>query len=290
MADRLLIFRAPARGQGMGNMLQGLATAMLLSEQYGRTLCVWWKLFEHGYARRDGSACPSKAEVYAPLPSSQTALLAADAWLELWDSGPTTPEREWRRVLASSARAVVVVGNLLLAPSHRRAAAFESAFTPTEALAALLQRERARRRVAHLRVGDVGESARRGIFAEAGAWRSLRAHLPRDTYVVSDSEECYRELRGFASPAWGAQPHSASVQSIAASSTSIIRSWAEWNVLRQSTILFHTPSAFSETAWLFSSSIESRCVLHNTSALRACTKQLDTSDTWDYSSSERYEL
>ena len=114
MDDRLLIFRAPARGQGVGNMLQGLASALFLSEQYSRRLCVWWKLFDQAF--EPTFPCPSKESLYKSTASSSagTGILAVDAWVELWNFGETMNEAQWRNALIGDARAVVMQGNLVV--------------------------------------------------------------------------------------------------------------------------------------------------------------------------------
>ena len=84
---------------------------------------MWWKLFEHGFEHLDAARCPSKESLYtagesATLAESATAMLAADAWIELWNFGETTPEERWRETLSSDLRVVVMQGNLLIAPGH----------------------------------------------------------------------------------------------------------------------------------------------------------------------------
>ena len=39
--------------------------------------------------------CPSKETLYSAEGTSGTALLAVDAWLELWNFGESTPEADW---------------------------------------------------------------------------------------------------------------------------------------------------------------------------------------------------
>ena len=282
LPDRFLIFRAPARGQGMGNMLQGLATAMLLSGRYRRQLCVWWKLFEKAFEHRAAGRCPSKESIFTAAGPSGTALLQAP-WVELWNFGETTPEEHWRMLLASDERTVVLQGNLVVEPDVRLGGDFDAAFGPTPALAALLrERGGARRIAAHLRVAGVEGEGRRGLFKEVDAWASLRRHLPSDTYVVSDSSDSYRELSAFASPPWGAVPHSATVRTISSSAAQILRTWAEWWSLREASVLLHTPSAFSESAYRFSTRAEWHCELGNVSTLVECARRFaaESESSW----------
>ncbi|KAL3904837.1 MAG: hypothetical protein SGPRY_011141, partial [Prymnesium sp.] len=91
--------------------------------------------------------------------SEGTGMLAADGWIEMWDFGETSAESEWREVLASDRRVVVMQGNLLVEPSVSMGHAFEQSFRPSEALAAQLDRQSNHRLVAHLRVAD-GEGSR----------------------------------------------------------------------------------------------------------------------------------
>ena len=85
------------------------------------------------------------------------------------------------------------------------------------------------------------------------------------------------ELNVFASPPWGAPPHSATVRTIAGSRMDVLQTWAEWWILREADVLLHTPSAFSETAWLFSRRFGTHCVLSNVSALQECTNHIPPS-------------
>ena len=276
MSERYLIFRAPARGQGVGNMLQGLASALLLSERYNRQFCVWWKLFEAGFEHLAAEHCPSKESLYT-AGSASTPMLSVDAWLELWNFGPSSTLADAQEVLKSGARVVVLQGNMLVEPRTRLGRAFDTSFKPTAALREMLAGLQTHQIAAHLRVAgsDASASEQRGIFAKDGTnvWDDLRRFLPGSAFVVSDSPEASRELGSFASPPWGASPHTATVRSISASRPHILRTWAEWSILRQTSVLLHTPSAFSETAWLFSTHIEWHCILYNVSALRKCALQ-----------------
>lgn len=235
-AQRLLIFRAPARGQGVGNMLQGLASALFLSELYGRQLCVWWKLFEAAFEPRDVERCPSKASFYEAGAGTGTGVLAVDAWVELWNFGESSTEALWRSTLSGDARTVVMQGNLVVdgIASAQLGNAFDARFTPTEAFLSLIREAPSvsPRIVAHLRVAD-DDSLARGLFADSGAWDALRRWLPHDTFVVSDSSRAYTELADFAKPRWAAPPHTATVRTLRSSSEHILRTWADWWVIRQ---------------------------------------------------------
>ena len=197
--ERFLFYSAPARGQGVGNSLQGLASALLLGEQYGRTVCVWWKAFELAFERRGNAGCPSKTSLYTAEATASTSLLGVDHWLELWDFGQTMESPIWRAALSGASRHVVMQGNLLVEGATDRQArlghSFDVHFRPTPRLMRLLAGAPTHRTAVHLRTGDGTQAdGPRGLLRDAEAWERLREWLPNRTLVLSDSDEAYRQL------------------------------------------------------------------------------------------------
>jgi hypothetical protein len=138
-----------------------------------------------------------------------------------------------------------------------------------------------RRVVAHMRVGDVHEAARRGLMREANATAALRAALPRDAFVLSDDAEVYSELcEQFACPPWRALPHSSERYGRGAQREQTEQTWADWWTMASATeMVLATPSSFASSALLFSKA--AACVLTDGLALARCAAELDRAATSD---------
>ena len=108
-----------------------------------------------------------------------------DAHFELWSFGEAAG-RPVPHALLRSSRAVVLMsgdgGSVADTVDD-----LQFPFAPSEALLEILGTRR--RVVAHLRVGDEHEDERRGLFRSPNATEALRAALPIDTYVLSDSSK-----------------------------------------------------------------------------------------------------
>ena len=59
-SERVIVFRGPGRGQGIGSMMRGVAAAIALGQQHNRRLCVSWRDFEKAFKPVDAFKCPSK--------------------------------------------------------------------------------------------------------------------------------------------------------------------------------------------------------------------------------------
>ena len=100
-SSRYLVFRAPSRGQGIGTMMNGLAAVLVLAQKHNRQACVKWAAFELAFDWR--LVCPP-AESYFAVAAGSTALLDADAVLELWSFGESTPLPTAEELLSGNRR------------------------------------------------------------------------------------------------------------------------------------------------------------------------------------------
>jgi hypothetical protein len=279
---RWLIYRGPGRGQGMGSTLRGVAAALMLADRYNRSVCVAWRSFALAFESQ--LECPPKSLYFTSHAGMGTALLDPTITFEAWSfdreasSSAVSPLPD--ALLSGNARAVVMQGDggsHIVLSHHRERRVFP--FSPRPQLAALL--ELPRRMVVHLRVGDPHEHTRRGLFGNAAALDRIRAALPRDAFILSDSNSVYDALCDhFVCPIWRAVPHSAerdAAEPKLGSPTTRdlqhlynLQSWADWWTIRTATHhVLHTPSAFSESALHFSNAVG--CVLVDAQSLTACT-------------------
>ena len=284
---RYLVYRAPARGQGIGSMMNGLAAALVLAARHDRRPCVRWHDFGIGF--RWTLPCPSPEEYYVPAGDGlQTAVIDASGVIEMWSFGASTSGPEASALLQSSRRIVIMYGD---GGSVDVASATPLALPalPLPSLASALSPPWPV--VAHLRLGDPSESARRGIFAQDGAIERLAEQLPEGTLVLTDSAEVHGAMCGggsqrhprFACPSWGVLPHSAERSGPAAGggrrgadpdakhnqTRMTLLTWADWWTIHAATShVLHTPSAFSTSATKFSNA--TACALHDMASLQSC--------------------
>lgn len=298
-SSRYLVFRAPSRGQGIGTMMNGLAAVLVLAQKHNRQACVKWAAFELAFDWR--LVCPP-AESYFAVAAGSTALLDADAVLELWSFGESTPLPTAEELLSGNRSVVVVHGDGGGGLVDSSARPLELPADPRLELSRLLPPPPPARLVVHLRVGDLHEPSRRGLFAAAGiaaaavdgdddepiamAKRIARV-LPADAYVLTDSQPIRDVLCGsakWACPQWGVLPHSAERSVFAGGgqgspgaeqrrserTLATLRTWADWWAIKSATEhVLHTPSAFSESALRFSAA--EPCVLRDQRALDVCS-------------------
>ena len=284
---RWLVYREPARGQGMGAALHGVAAALTIAHTYGRRLCVAWKAFEVAFS--GNHQCPPKSSYFSAVAGLGTAVLT-DASFELWSfdhSGSAVEPTAIPTALLAGNRSVVVMsgdgGSVPLAAPH------EFPYSPRPELEALLGPPR--RTVAHLRMGDEHE-AQRGLFRDPSALELLHAALPSDLYILSDSASVYNALCERRScPPWRAVPHSierdARIRQGGAQHRhrQTLQAWADWWTLRSAThLILHTPSSFSESALRFSAA--QGCVLNDADGLAACVARALLSGSADDESKE----
>ena len=277
MADRWLVFRGPARGQGVGSMMLGVSTALALGQQHGRMVCVSWRSFELAFANRFD--CPPKHS-YFSTGTSSTAFLDDDVAFEEWSFGDTASaaiQAERRQTLLQSNRTIVLMqGDGGSRVNFHWPIAFP--FAPKPALATLIEATREPRLVIHLRVGDPHERSRRGALSEPALLDSLRSSLPRDAYILSDASAAYDALCDrFACPVWRALPHSAERAmrpADAATNLHTLQTWADWWSIRTATNhVLHTPSAFSVSA-MRHNRLAQACVLADAQSAVACLREV----------------
>ena len=276
---RALVFRGPQRGQGIGTMMKGFATALHIGGRFGRHVCVSWAAFEAGF-QLDTGPCPQKHELFSHSDheSAMTTFMNPHNIIELWSFGHRdTLDARAHGLLASNETIVVMHGD----GGTEADAAVRMPFpvTPRPVLQPLLQP--AFELVIHLRAGDPHEAAHRGLFSDGSATASLLASLPKAAYVLTDSDEVHGALcPSYTCPSWGVVPHSSYRELAPAGhaderqrhATRTLRTWADWWAIRTASHVLHTPSAFSESALTFSNA--TGCVLRDVQSLHRCVLAL----------------
>jgi hypothetical protein len=261
-------------------MMRGLSAGLVLAQTHGRIMCVAWPSFQLAFS--NPQACPPKSSYFvAPAGGVGTALLDVEAAFELWSFGERSSTSSHGSnpaqhvALLSSERKVVVMHGDGGNATNGIIRPLDFPFELRAEFQALL--EAPRETVVHLRVGDPHEPRGRGVFGtvedSSVATVALSNSLPQSSYVLSDSDEVYHRLcNTFACPVWRALPHSSVFVGPAAHSPmarlAVLQTLADWTAIRFASFVLHTPSAFSESALLFSNA--TACVLQNMTALMGC--------------------
>ena len=214
-----IVYKAPTRGQGIGNMLHGLVTVYTLAAEYNRTICVEWK--EYVMFVKTPPTCPTPTK-----------------YLSYYNFGYSDDINDIRRYIKHN-NIAGLVGNRVVNTAVR----FPTQGSQFCNRVGYIQRAV----VAHIRAGD-NKRDKRGIMKAGNCWEVLRKCLPKNAYIISDTKEAYSELYMFSHARQNAG-HSArkrlSVQQLR-------QTWSEWCTLRAASTMYYTPSGFSESSSYFS--------------------------------------
>ena len=289
LPTRALVYRGPLRGQGIGRTMRGVAAAIALAAKHGRIVCVHWRDFEAAFITPAGCEAVTKDDYFIARGDSGTATLDHSAYFELWSFGEKTDEVP-EQLLASNKKVVVMSGDggsvsEQLEAHHNDKGTLQFAFKPNIKLSPLLPKS-PRRVVAHLRVGDPHETHKRGLFQSPNATDALCKMLPKDTYVLSDSDEVvYGNMCGrrddcwFDCPMWRSVPHS-SERSLrkdvdnGVRAMQTLQTWADWWSIKTAYgYVLATPSSFAASALMFNQHAE-RCELESVWRLRVCAAMI----------------
>jgi hypothetical protein len=124
---------------------------------------------------------------------------------------------------------------------------FSTLYTPTSALKQKLvwKTQTPPKTVVHLREGDDASDVRKGL--DASTLRELYEHLPSDTFIITNS---FRIHQHYKTTSWDSyeldtrQKHTAVSNDV---SISMI-AWRDWYTIFIAESVYHTQSAFSESA------------------------------------------
>lgn len=224
MSQRVLVYRAPTRGQGIGNCLFGLVTALTLARDYDRELCVDWPQLTSFLG--GASSCPRTTAHQ----------------VRFYNFGHSDSRDHIARVVNGSAAVVELSGNDVW-DGKRRFPHFMDGLCATVGFKRVTV-------AAHVRMGDSHADAR-GVLRRRDGWDVLRRCLPATAELVADHARAALELTP---PHDGAPRRRRFVAHSAMkhlSPTELRQTWSEWCMLRHAPTVYHTPSGFSESTRFF---------------------------------------
>ena len=246
--QRLVIFginTLPTRGQGLGNLLNGLWVAHIFARWFDRNVCVNWADFNAAFVPISQGMQDACEKAIASMQKSPLNVPKVSAW----NFGATNTFAEINATFSSAHQIIAFDGNDWPEPSWPSESMhqlFFDNYVPTTKLqvllppscrgsAGLLGHACGPKRVLHLRSGD-NAGDRRGVFRCRRPYESIKAAFNLSRYTIfADREDVYR---GLAVHKTGPAFH-----------TSGLASWADWvAILTAREAVFHTPSGFSESA------------------------------------------
>lgn len=227
------------RGQGMGNLLNGLWVAHIFARRFHRTVCVNWPQFNAAFTQH-----PRCASILAEFSNSDRV-----PHVQSWNFGPTNTYKQLNATIGGPDSVIKFDGNDWpepVWPTEPMHSLFFDNYEPSAALRPLLpplcntelglhNKNCGHNRVMHLRLGD-GARDKRGIFLCSNALQRIRAAFNINNYVIlADHDAIYEEL--------GLQKQGPAFH------TAGLASWADWvAILTARNAVYHTPSGFSESA------------------------------------------
>jgi hypothetical protein len=226
------------RGQGLGNIMNGLASAMLLAQTYNRAVCVNWADFNSVFLHRD-AACNDMKPTHATKHATY------------WNFGATLASDDVRTIFSSLDRIVSFSGNEYVETTFPQVKRMQFkrtfALRPEFAHCALDPRPC----VAHLRKGDNVADARQGVDRTTLA---LLGEAHRGCHLITNNNDWYAlfDTFGWSNPGWETSHHSVRFQM-----------WSDWCTIMHAEHVMHTPSAFSESALRMSDGASFKRIMGN---------------------------
>lgn len=227
---RTLTYIDGGRGQGLGNIMNGLIAASLLSIESKRCLIVQWPSFAHTFS--------SERRCFHDLNGT-------GARVDYWNFGYSDSAAHFRSVIESSVDDVRMSGNEYpnftwpLVPNGTFHELFEPRFTDAIETVDILF---------HVRVGDSSRDRRAGDKQ----WIKLQDLFPNATLIIN-SERLYKDTT------WRRPTHHKQEVSFHKLASTIDSStWFDWYMILKAKRVIHSPSSFSESAVRWSGAAHSR--------------------------------
>ena len=224
-SDRYVIFVMAnnARGQGLGNIMNGLAAAMLLARKYKRQVCVDWPSFNFAF----------------PVQLNNCSNLVAVQHTSFWNFGSSDPRSRVHKIFQSREKVISFSGNeypdAVFPPLLK--GEFKRHFFPRTSL---LPFASPRECVLHIRKGDGSHDIRSGtgVATLVAAAKSLPP-----CHLVTNNVRWQSIFEPFG---WTFSQTEIVVHSSSGGNEKQL--WADWITLAHAKHLTHTKSAFSESA------------------------------------------
>ena len=273
---RFLLFSNGGRGQGIGNIMNGLLAVHLLAIQYNRTCCVsHWNEFLLAFV-------PENRDICTPLTDRSSR-----HELSLWNFGPGALDRNcWLPngncdlLLKSEEPIIRLSGNEFPFPRFPALpiGTFDKLYRPsTRLLSYIPTNYQMPTTVVHLRVGDNSADKRSGI--DVATQNTLIQMFPNTSFIISNNQiinERFKQAGWKAYSSSSGQTHT----SLSSNQDVLMKAWRDWYTIYKAIMVYHTPSAFSESA-VRASGAFSRRIKGVSPAIEGDFSLLETeSETW----------
>lgn len=215
--QKTLTYKNGGRGQGVGNIMNGLIVAALLSEQANRKLCVYWPAFETVFKTRNSCPCPRTSNT---------------TYTHFWNFGNTHSKDHVFDVLFSDVEHVEMTGNDY--PGYKWPSVpvtlFQNLFSSKISVPVV-------QLLVHIRVGD--NLADQRIRHENIL--KVRQLYPNATLITNDD-------RLYDTTGWARPNYRRSTKFHTTASIFDRTLWHDWYSIYLAKFVIHTASSFSESA------------------------------------------
>jgi len=254
-SERYIVYENGGRGQGIGNIMNGLVSAHMMAQTYNRTVCVdKWPTFRQHFTYAHDTACQHVL--------SAGARSRAQPTVHCWNFGAGRCERAcWDpggrcQVLLSGHTPVVrMSGNTHPQPDWETLVLpprlFAAVYAPTARLLSTLSwpHHRPPDTVVHLREGDNSADVRPGL--DSATLGALLRHLPGNTFLVTNSPRISQFYRNTTWSMFPVRHNSHRYSMHTAMSSDLLaatNAWRDWYTISTAQDVYHTQSGFSESA------------------------------------------
>ena len=281
---RFLVFHGKHRGQGSGNIMQGLLSAHLFGLEFNRTVCVLWPAFFTAFEYSQ--------------PQHKDLCQGAESWhatpILMWNFAKAPVDECHVHDILSDPKINVVSYSGNAYPGWRSdipSGLFYQYFQPKTTLLSFLpySKDNAPKVVVHLRAPDGKADSERGLDEESLSYlgEMLRGN---GTYLVTNRPDWYRrfhECCGWSyDTTWVDKPidHGAMSISWQPDGTRVLKKykdskmlvnqqlkmWSDWYTMLNAEKVYHSPSDFSRSAIHWNSD----CMGYGLSGMRTVNKTI----------------
>ena len=183
--QRFLLFRDGGRGQGIGNIMNGLLATHLLALRYNRTCCVsHWPSFAKAFTSIQTAACAGVSEATVIKHLSLWNFGSGQIDTKCWLSGGSCDT-----LMQGNEAFIEITGNEYPYANFPPlpVGLFKYLYTPSKLLVSYFKfHELWPQTVVHLRAGDNPADKRTGVDTSSLAF--LVRNLPADAFIISNNE------------------------------------------------------------------------------------------------------
>lgn len=273
---RFALFRNGGRGQGIGNIMNGLLAVHLLAIKYNRICCVSdWSQFSLAFVSNNDHVCKL---IVGEKSEHQ---------ISLWNFGPNMIDRNcWLaqarcdNLLRSEEKIIEFTGNdypFEIFPALGREL-FDKLYRPSALLLSYFPDSyKIPETVLHLRVGDDFSDRRSGLNIRT---QMFFIHtFPNTSFIISNNQIINDRFKAAGWRAYKSSPgqmHTVSLNN----KDLIMKAWRDWYTIFQASSVYHTPSAFSESAIRASGTSSRRIIKDFDATTEKDLQSLTEAETW----------